>query len=173
MVTSPGHQVKPALLTKKREKLSLSSRQLEKLMRGVLDKGASFRFQGKGFSMSPFIKDGDVITIAPVQGVNPRFGDVVVFTHPHAGMLIIHRIIGKRAGEYRTKGDNAPEGDGMISRAAILGRVIKVERNGRYISLGLGPDRFIIAFVTRTGLLPLLWPLWRFVRFFIRSRPGE
>jgi len=173
MVTSPDHEVKPALFTKKREELSLSSQQLEKLMRGVLDKGACFRFRSKGFSMSPFIKDGDVLTIAPVQGSAPGFGDVVVFTHPNTGKLIIHRIIGKKAGSYLTKGDNALEGDGLISKAAILGRVTKMERNGRYISLGLGPDRFIIAFVIRTGLLPLLWPVWRLVRFLMRSRPGE
>jgi len=173
MVTSPDHQVKPALFTKKRGELSLSSQQLEKLMRGVLSKGACFRFQGKGFSMSPFIKDGDVLTIVPVQGSVPGFGDVLVFTHPHTGKLIIHRVIGKRAGSYLTKGDNAPEGDGLISRAFILGRVTKVERDGKYISLGLGPDRFIIAFVIRTGLLPLVWPVWRLVRFFMRRRPGE
>ena len=173
MVTSPDHEVKPALFTKKREELFLSSQHLEKLMRGVLGKGACFRFQGKGFSMSPFIKDGDVLTIASVRGGTPRFGDVVVFTHPNTGKLIIHRIIGKKAGSYLTKGDNALEGDGLISKAAILGRVTKMERNGRYISLGLGPDRFIIAFVTRNGFLPLLNPVWRFVRFFMRSLPGE
>jgi hypothetical protein len=173
MVTAPDHQVKPALFTKKREQLSLSSQQLEKLMRGVLGKGASFRFQGKGFSMSPFIKDGDVLTIAPLQGSAPGFGDVVVFMHPDTGKLIIHRIIGKKADSFLTKGDNAPEGDGLISRAAILGRVSKVERDGKKPFLGIGPDRFIIAFVIRTGLLPLLWPGWRFVRFFMRRRPGE
>ena len=173
MVTSPDHHVKPALFTKKKEELSLSSQQLEKLMRGVLNKGAYFRFQGKGFSMSPFIKDGDVLTIAPVQGSAPGFGDVVVFTHPNTGRLIIHRVIGKKAGSYLTKGDNAPEEDGLISRAAIVGRVAKVERDGKKPFLGLGPDRFIIAFVTRTGLLPLLWPVWSLARFFMRRRSGE
>ncbi len=142
-------------------------------MRGVLTKGACFRFRSKGVSMSPFIKDADVLTIAPVQGSAPGFGDVVVFTHPITGKLIIHRVIGKRADSYRTKGDNAPEEDGLISGAAILGRVSKVERNGKYVSLGLGPDRFIIAFVIRTGLLPLVWPFWRLVRFFMRRRPDE
>jgi len=171
MVTSSDHQVKSALFTKKREELSLSSQQLEKLMRGVLSKGACFRFRSKGFSMSPFIKDGDVLTIAPMKGAAPGFGDVVVFTHPNTGKLIIHRIIGKRAGSYLTKGDNAPEGDGLISRAAILGRVSKVKRNGKNPFLGLGPDRFIIAFVICTGLLPLLNPVWRLVRFFMRRRP--
>jgi hypothetical protein len=172
MVASPDHKVKPTLVAKKQEELSLSSQDLEKLMRGVLDKGASFRFQGKGFSMSPFIKDGDVLTITPLQGSCPRFGDVAVFTHPHTGKLIIHRIIGKRGGSYRTKGDNSSEEDGMISREAILGRVTRVQRNGKYASLGLGLDRFIIAFLIRTGLLPLLWPIWGLVRFFIRNRRG-
>lgn len=172
MVTSSEHQVKPILFTKKREELSLSSLDLEKLMRGVLDKGASFRFQGKGYSMSPFIKDGDILTIVPLQGSAPRFGDVVVFTHPQTGKLIIHRIIGKRSSSYLTKGDNAPDEDGLVSRAAILGRVTRVQRNGKYVSLGLGLDRFIIAYVTRNGLLSLLNPAWRFVRFFLRSRPN-
>jgi hypothetical protein len=170
---SAGHRVKPALFTKKREELSLASEQLEKIMRGVLNKGACFRFQGKGFSMFPSIKDGDILTIAPLQASAPRFGDVVVFTHFHTGRLVIHRIVGKRRGSYRTKGDNAPEEDGMISRAAIVGRVTTVERNGEYVSLGLGLDRFIIAFATRYGLFPLLNPLWRFVRFFMRSRRNE
>jgi hypothetical protein len=173
MATSPSHKVKPALFTKKRGKLFLFSQQLEQLMRGVLDKGAAFRFQSKGFSMSPFIKDGDILTIAPMQRCTPSFGDVVVFIHPHNGRLIIHRIIGKKAGSYRTKGDNAPEEDSLISREAILGLVTSVERDGKKLFLGLGPDRFIIAFVTRNGLLPLLNRLWRLVRFFIRSRSGE
>src|SRR4030042_2785426 len=94
MITSSDHQIKPALFTKKREELALSSQDLEKLMRGVFDKGSSFRFKGKGYSMSPFIKDGDVLTIAPLQGSSPRFGDVMVFTHPTTGKLVIHRLIG-------------------------------------------------------------------------------
>lgn len=173
MVTSPDMQVKPALFVKKREELSLYSQHLEELMRGVLDKGASFRFRCKGFSMSPFIKDGDVLTIAPVQGADPRFGDVVVFTHPSTCKLVIHRVIGKKGGAYLSKGDNIPEADGFIAKANILGRVIKVERNGEEPPFGLGPDRFIIAFLTRWRLLPLLGPVWRFARFIIiRRRPG-
>jgi signal peptidase I len=163
------------LFVKKGDKLSLSSRQLEELMRGVLGKGASFRFRCMGFSMSPFIKDGDVLTIAPfpLQGSAPIFGDVVVFTHPFTKKLIIHRLIGKRAGFYLTKGDNIPEVDDLISTTDILGHVKKVERNGKVISFGLGPERLLIAFMTRWRLVTLLNPLWRFVRPMIRRRPDE
>lgn len=171
--TSRDVHVKPALFIKKGEELSLSSQSLRELLRAVLDKGASFRFRAKGFSMSPFIKDGDVLTVALWQGTTPRLGDVVVFTHPGTGKLIIHRVIEKKTDSYLTKGDNSPEGDGLISKADILGRVTKAERNGKEISLGLGPERFVIAFLTRRGLFPLLRPVWRFVRLIIRSRPGE
>jgi signal peptidase I len=166
-------QMKPALDIKREGALPLSSRKLENLLRGVLEKGASFRFQAKGFSMSPFIKDGDLLTITPLLESPPRFGDVVVFVHLGTGKLTIHRIIGKKVGSYLTKGDNAPERDGFIPKADILGRVTNVERSGKCISLGLGPDRFIIAFVIRTGLLPLLNPLWRLVHFFMKSRHRE
>jgi len=165
-------QGKPTLFVKKRQELSLSSRQLEELMRGVLGKGASFRFRCKGFSMSPFIKDGDVLTIAPLQGSSPGFGEVVVLTHPSTGKIVIHRVIKKRGGAYLTKGDNIPEADGLIAKTNILGRVTKVERNGAKFLLGLGPERFLIAFLTRWRLLPLLAPVWRFLRFMMRWRHG-
>jgi signal peptidase I len=170
--TTPDTQDKPTLFVKKREVLPLSSRQLEELMKGVLGKGASFRFRCKGFSMSPFIKDGDVLTIAPLQGSSLSFGEVVVFSHPSTGKLIIHRVIKKKEGAYLTKGDNIPESDGFISKAHIFGRVTKVERNGVKSLIGLGPERFLIVFLTRWRLLPLLDPIWRFVRIMIRRRQG-
>ena len=54
---------KPAIYSKKTEGLSLSGYVLIELMKAVLEKNVPFRFRGKGFSMSPFIRDGDVITI--------------------------------------------------------------------------------------------------------------
>jgi len=157
-------QDKPALFVKKAEELSLSGQLLKELLRSVLDKGASFRFRAKGFSMSPFIKDGDVVTVAPLWGATPGLGHVVVFIHPRTGKLIIHRVVGKRADSCLIKGDNFPERDDFVPKASILGHVTKVERHGKEIFLGLGLERFLIAFLTRRGLLPLLLPLWRLVR---------
>jgi signal peptidase I len=161
-------QDKPALFVKKAEELSLSGQPLKELLRSVLDKGASFRFRAKGFSMSPFVKDGDVVTVAPILGTAPGVGDVVVFIHPRTEKLVVHRVVGKRADSYFIKGDNSPEGNGLVWKANILGHVTKVERNGKEIFLGLGPERFIIAFLTRRGLLPLLLTVWRLVRLMIR-----
>ncbi len=83
---------KPALFSKKGGELKLSGPDLIELLQAVLDKGVPFRFRAKGFSMTPFIKDGDVITIFPLEGSRPRLGDIVAFTHPvtdEAGMQVI------------------------------------------------------------------------------------
>lgn len=47
--------------------LSLSGKNLAELIQAVIAKGNPFRLKVKGFSMSPFIKDGDTITISPLS----------------------------------------------------------------------------------------------------------
>ena len=156
---------KPSLMVKKGEEFSLAGPDLIELLRAVLDKEALFRFRAKGFSMSPFIKDDDVVTVSPLWGDSPRIGDVVALVSPHAERLLIHRVLGKKGDHYLIKGDHAPEPDGMVPRINILGRVTRVERNGKGVLLGLGPERVIIAFLTRKGFIfNLLLPIWRLIR---------
>ncbi len=133
------------------------------LMRAVLAKGASFRFQASGFSMSPFIHNGDIITIEPAL---PRlhFGEVGAFVHPDNNRLTVHRIIHVGQDGYLTKGDNSPEIDGLVSQSDIIGRVTRLERGGKPSRLGLGLERVIIAFLSRRGwLIPLIGPLWSII----------
>jgi len=145
--------------------LSLSSPALIELMRGVLDKEVPFRFQAKGFSMSPFIKNGDVITVETLPDGAPRLGHIVAFRHPGSGRLVVHRVVGRKGGAYLIKGDAAPEGDGLVPADNILALVTKVEREGQPVRLGIGPARLLIAFLTRSGLfLRLVIPAWLLVR---------
>jgi len=140
------------------------------LLDAVLAKGSDCRFQAQGHSMAPFIKDGDVVTISPLPS-SPGIGQVVASLHPETRRLAIHRVVGKKADAYLIKGDNASEADGLVRRENILGSVKRVERKGRKVSLCLGPERFIIAFLSRRGLLsPLLLPLRKLLRPFVRSR---
>ena len=122
--------------------------------------------------MSPFIKDSDIITVSPLHSASPNIGDVVAFISPGIGRLVIHRVVGKRGKSYFIKGDNIPGSDGLVPEAIILGCISKVERNGKDVFFGLGPERFLIAFLTRWGFLfHLLVPVWRLVRsiFFKKS----
>lgn len=152
-----------------RGELSLSSPALIELMRGVLGKGAPFRFQARGFSMSPFIKDGDVITVETLPRGAPRVGHIVAFRHPRSGRLVVHRVVGRKGDAYLIKGDASPEGDGLVPADNILALVTKVEREGQSVRLGIGPARLLIAFLTRSGLfLRLVIPAWLLVRPILR-----
>lgn len=141
---------------------SLPSAAFAELMAAVLDKDAPFRFTAPGFSMTPFIRDGDVITIASGR---LRYGDVVAFVNPCHGKLTVHRIVHISHAGYLIKGDNSPEPDGRAPRSSIIGRVIRVEHSGRQVWLGLGIERIVIAFLSRRGwLTPLVWTVWRFIK---------
>ena len=142
----------PALLLKKGE-LSLSGPALKELMQAVLRKNMPFRFRASGFSMAPFLKDGDLLTVIPFPDPPPGLGDVVAFLHPINGRLAIHRIVARNKAGYRLKGDAADAADGMTPQANIIGIVRKVERNGHKVLLGLGFERFLIAFLSDKGLL--------------------
>ena len=142
---------------------------ITELLSTLVDKGLSCKFQAKGHSMSPFIKDGDAITVSPKIGCSPRFGDVVAFIHPRTEKLFIHRVVWKKRDAYIVKGENTLESDGLIKKENILGVVTKVERKGKKVFLGLGPERFLIALLTRKNLLlPVLLPVWRIFRPAVR-----
>ena len=148
-----------------KSEFSLSGPTFIKLLRVLLDRGVPFRLRTQGISMHPFIKNGDLITVSPLPTVLPRLGDVVAFLSPRGRRIVAHRVIGKRGNLLLTKGDNISRADRPISAADILGYVTKVERNGNEFSLGLGPERLIIALLTRRGrLYPLLFPVWKLVR---------
>lgn len=163
-----SQRVKPALLIRKQDELSLSGTAFATLLRAVLDKGVPFRFRATGFSMSPFIRNGDVLTVSPLSG-RARLGDVVAFIRQGTGGLAIHRVVGTSAGGCLIRGDNSSRDDGYVAAENILGRITKVERNGKKILLGLGPERYVIGVLARKGLLiPLFLPVPRRLKTLLR-----
>ena len=110
--------------------ISLSSPVIMELIEAVHEKGASFRFQARGFSMTPAIRDNDVITISPLQDLMPRRGDVVAFRHPERPQMLVHRVLHGETKKYFIKGDNCPEADGWVPAENILGLITRVERRG-------------------------------------------
>ncbi len=145
--------------------LKLSGSGLADLMQSVLDRGASFRFRARGFSMNPFIRDKDVLTVSRDIGRPVEVGDVVAVINPGSGTLIVHRIVKKSVNGVLIKGDNCSKPDGMFALERIVGVVKTVERNGRAVWFANGPDKKIIAFISRTGLLnECLMPVFRRIK---------
>lgn len=126
------------------------------LIRAVFAKGALFRLTAKGLSMFPFIQDNDIITISPLSQSPVKLGKIVAFICPTYNKLLVHRVIAKRKELYLIKGDNVSKPDCLINKENILGCVITIQRNSRNMLLGLGPERVIIAVLSRIGILNTL-----------------
>ncbi|MBU4232781.1 MAG: S24/S26 family peptidase [Proteobacteria bacterium] len=145
---------------------SLSGPTLRDLLQALMARKAQFRFKARGFSMHPFIRDGDVITVSPKPARHSQAGDVVAFCHPEMSKLLVHRVIARRHQGLLLQGDNVLEPDGLISFDNILGLLTKVTRNGHQVRLGLGPERRLIAWLNYRGWLnpvikwsgAVLWP---------------
>ncbi len=152
----------------KPNEISFSSQALIELIESVLSKGASFRFQVKGFSMVPFIRDNDVVIISSICNSSIGFGQPVAFINPCSGKLTIHRAIGKNSNVYLIKGDTIFKIDGLIPKENILGVIIGIDRKGRRVKFGLGPERFIIGLLSRVKILPLCFWCWMLLPFSAR-----
>lgn len=127
---------------------------LRDLLQAVLARDMSLRFRARGFSMTPFIQDGDVITVAPFSGRKPSLGDVMAFIHPRANKLVVHRGLRQQGDAWQLCGDNVTVSDGLVPANNIIGRVNRIERNGKQLRLGIGPERIFIAFFKRQN-----WPV--------------
>lgn len=134
----------------------LSSDELIGCVELLLAKNASARLTVKGFSMFPFIRDNDVITISPFTQGNYSAGRIVAFVHPKTRKLVIHRIVGVEKGKYLVKGDNLYQPDGLVPKGDILGYVTKVERNNAAVMLGTKRFPCAIAFLSRIKFFPYL-----------------
>ncbi len=163
----PSQKTAPTI--KHVDDLNISGAILLDIMREILDRGVDFRFRARGLSMSPFIKDGDSISVSPVSKVKPSLGKVVAFVQPVSGTLIVHRVVRRKGTAFLIQGDNTGgQADGLFQPQDILGCVTRVERDGRRVVFGLGPERFLIASISGSGLLyPLLW-LMRSIKYIGR-----
>jgi signal peptidase I len=160
-----------AVTVETERELMLSGPALQELISEVHYRGVPVRFSAAGTSMSPFINDGDILTLSPCSSATLKTGDIVAFMNSGTDHLVIHRIVAFRGGQYLVRGDNAFNCDGLISKSYVLGRVSGIMRNGEQQSLGLGVEKYLIAFLSRQGLLTnILMPLWRYIRPLIRWR---
>ena len=123
--------------------------------------------------MSPFIRDGDVITIAPGMKVY-GIGQVVAFVNPVSERLVVHRIIGRHESRFLIQGDSLVGlSADIVHQDDILGRVVRVERGRKRVWLGLGPERHAIAMLSRVGLLLPIRSRAGALTRFLRRRPHE
>jgi uncharacterized repeat protein (TIGR01451 family) len=97
------------------------SERFEALSRELLNHGMSVRFEARGASMSPCIRDGDIVHVTPVIISKLRKDDIVL-TKGDKGFLI-HRLVSvdRENDIFVTRGDCGQQNDPAVSSRQILG----------------------------------------------------
>ena len=109
------------------------SKQFESFSLELLQAGLLVRFQARGASMSPAIRDGEVVYVRPAAETNLCQGDIVLVKCEKGFRL--HRLI--REDSFRdvfiTRGDCGQQDDPPVRREQILGVVV-----GKDVRVGRG-----------------------------------
>lgn len=139
----------------------------------LLGRGSVIRFRAHGRSMSPLIRDGDVLTVEPATIENLRVGEVALHRIGD-GQLVAHRVVGRDVKDghpvLRTRGDAVAGAADEVREQDVLGRVVERERHGRVVRLNRGLWRVLGRLAVT--LLPLRARLTRVARAATgRGRP--
>jgi len=93
-------------------------------------------FEATGFSMWPFIKQGERLIIKKIPIGDLKIGDIILYRKDN--QLVCHRLI-RRIGDEKgyllyTRGDNSSQFD-SLSEEMFSGKVIATIRNGKVLNL--------------------------------------
>ena len=138
------------------EELSLSVKDLYELMGSFLSEGHDCRLkiQCTGASMTPFIRNKNIVTIKPLNNTQTlKNGDIVVAAVHDKKRIIIHRIIAITPQKYNLKGDNNKISDGWFHKKDILGIVEKIETTTGFGYTPKHWQNLIIALGSRSNIL--------------------
>lgn len=116
---------------------AVHSNELFDMLESLANEQHLIRIKTKGYSMSPTIAPGDIVIVAPAKIHDLKIGDIVVFRTQQS--MIAHRLVAVNVVDGQNicvaKGDNNRHVDAAFSADAIVGKVIRLERNNKHIVL--------------------------------------
>jgi len=124
-----------------------------------------------GTSMLPWVRPHDIALIRQISIEHVRCGDVVLFRRENH--LFVHRIVEKRgpldASQLFSKGDAHPTSDGLVQEQELLGRVVRIYRNGRRLDLDAPRQLALGLFISQLSLYSRFWyPVAKFLAVITR-----
>jgi GNAT superfamily N-acetyltransferase len=141
--------------------LVLTAEEFGYLSEAVVKAGGCLRFEAHGFSMYPFLKHNDIITVRPANDSELVPGAVVLCrTSPHR--LAVHRIagslqVGGTDGDLLLiRGDACPGGGEFIGKDDVLGIISHVERGPKQFRVDRG-SRLLLGRILALDNNLLLW----------------
>ncbi len=160
--------------------IGLDRNELEILAEEIIGRGGSFSFKARGFSMYPFIHDGDILTISPVNTNELKVGDIILYKSLDEG-VVLHRVIGKtKVGNtemLKVRGDALMATPEYISTAQVIGKAIKQRRNSKVIDLQRGIPKFfaitwLITYPAGSFCLHFVFTVKKFLALILRFLQG-
>jgi hypothetical protein len=109
--------------------------------------------------MLPWVRPQDIALIRQTAIENVRCGDIVLFRR--GDHLFVHRIVKKQgpveAGQLLAKGDAHPTTDGILLEQELLGRVVRIYRDGHRIDLDAPGQLALGLFISQLSLYSRFW----------------
>lgn len=101
------------------------------LFEDLLNSGVSLQVRVTGRSMTPFIRNGEIVTINKVRPLSLQRGDLIFFRNSQ-GFPVLHRLIRKKYIDdtlmFQTKGDALLSFDEPVMSHHVLGKVGRIEK---------------------------------------------
>ncbi|HXK59324.1 MAG TPA: nucleotidyltransferase family protein [Acidobacteriota bacterium] len=117
--------------------LRISGVDFAELCREISSHAGRLRFQARGQSMRPFLRDGDLLTLEAVTPAQVCIGDIVLYQAEN-GRPLVHRVLWKKAiGEemfFLIRGDASRGECDRVSGARVIAKVTEVRRGSRIFS---------------------------------------
>ncbi len=152
--------------------MKYSNLEFFEINKAVLDKNHAVEFRAYGGSMRPFIKAGDILTIAPSSLASIRIGDIVAHkTQDDA--FVIHRVISRVKTDkgiiVKTKGDAEVRRRIPVVETQLLGKVVALKRAGHMLKLeGRAGKMINIFWLGISQINPFVYPPARWINRGIR-----
>ena len=107
------------------------------LRKQLIENNHAVKIVASGYSMFPFMRNGDVQTISPVPIAEIKVGDVAVFERDND--WISHRVIDIRKTKNEItlilRGDTCIQLDPLVTKANYIGKTVGFERKGTIYSI--------------------------------------
>ena len=124
------------------------------LRKEIISQGRSVQILASGYSMFPFLRKGDLLTVEPVPMETIKRGDIVVFEMGEK--WIAHRVINiKRESNklnFIPRGDTNLFCDLMVSKINYVGKIQKISRGENNIRLTTQKRKLWTASILNLGL---------------------
>lgn len=126
----------------------------------MLSQGRSVTLRAKGKSMYPFISGGrDTVELRKTDTLS--VGDIVLAEVPERG-YVLHRIYKMEGEQLVLMGDGNLRATERCRKEDVLGKVVRILRNGRCVECSSFAERF------KSGCWRLLLPIRRYLLFVCR-----